>query len=778
MKPTCPARLPNSLQSRLLRVLLCLLLPGLSAGILTAASEPLRPHPASTEEPASNPVSASWPGIGCWFWTAEEFQPEGYKRFLDLHSRHSPFRLLTTSIRYPVEVTDSSVHDQIRRAAEYARQRGLALVMDLDVRLARQAFQEAHPEELQEIVRLREARLDGSQDVVLSEGSMSLGDHYTAGSRRAYETVSSRVLRVYSYRRGPRGIEPQSVEDITARCRILQADRKAVTVAVPAADPGQERFACLMAAFTLFTPDVFAPHLPAFEKRILRQYADVPLAGACKDEWGFPGRFQIRAEDVWFSRFMAEDYARRRPGHDLARDLLLMVQGGQGQEAERAAAVNHYMEAFWQKNRDIELEFFRSVKETFGAEAVAATHPTWFPFPDEREVFKNGLDWWFCRRDLAQTDETTPFGARTALAKKWNSPLWFNMYYNSAREPYDRQLWSSVLSGGRINFHPVYPGPAEKRTTSLLSGNLLSADFRVQLLNHIARAPVDCPAAVIFGHPAALHWAGRKAGDVGLEVCEGLWQAGYYADLIPSSEIGTGALEISADGRIRYGRQEYAADILYHPEFERQELGSFFTRAAARGKTALYRVGDWTRDFEGNRVDGNAALPAAMRAFESSAIVAEVIAHLRSRGLEPQTPGRMQSSSGFPEVMTPDPAGICRLLDGTVILASGFREVLGDPIRRNIRLQGKKIRVDAVGLAAVRLGRDGRVEAMAAGGLRRFHSPGLSLDLDSPADIALWKDATGRWTGIIHQPEGDVPSALKKITRSWKRISPPRPFLP
>ena len=87
-----------------------------------------------------------------------------------------------------------------------------------------------------------------------------------------------------------------------------------------------------MAALTLFTPAVFAPHLAEFERGILTQYADVPLAGACKDEWGFPGRFTIRTDDLWFSRFMADAYATRRPGHDLVRDLLLMAKGERGRE--------------------------------------------------------------------------------------------------------------------------------------------------------------------------------------------------------------------------------------------------------------------------------------------------------------------------------------------------------------------------------------------------------------------------------------------------------------
>jgi hypothetical protein len=113
------------------------------------------------------------------------------------------------------------------------------------------------------------------------------------------------------------------------------------------------------------------------------------------------------------------------------------------------------MEMNWQRNAHVEVEFHRAVKDVFGHEALSATHPTWWPTPNRNEVFKNGLDWWAAKRDLAQTDETTPFCIRTALTKKWHSPLWFNMYYARAIEPYGQELWSNVLAGGRVNNHPL-----------------------------------------------------------------------------------------------------------------------------------------------------------------------------------------------------------------------------------------------------------------------------------------------------------------------------------
>jgi len=57
---------------------------------------------------------------------------------------------------------------------------------------------------------------------------------------------------------------------------------------------------------------------------------------------------------------MAGEYARRRPGHELERDLLLMVKGENQRDGERAAAINHYMEMNWQRNGEVEAAFYQS----------------------------------------------------------------------------------------------------------------------------------------------------------------------------------------------------------------------------------------------------------------------------------------------------------------------------------------------------------------------------------------------------------------------------------
>lgn len=749
----------------------------LTLGLCMAAEsqEPLRSLRVELPNQYHNVIKTSWPGIGCWFWSEEEFKPEGYKRFLDLHEKHSGFGLLTTSIRYPVEVTDPKVHDQIKAAAEYARQRGMGVVMDLDVRLARQAFQDKHPDELQEIVRLREVPLAGAGEVSLAIEALNLGDHYTFGTR-GYDSVSARVVRVYSYVAGADGVDPSTVRDITDRVKVGQADAKGVRVTVPCTAEEQGRTACVLAAFTLFTPDVFGPHLEEFERAILKQYADVALAGACKDEWGFPGRFEPRRDDLYYSRFMAEAYAKRRPGRDLARDFLLMVKGQKGGAGERAAAINHWMEMNRERNGEVETAFYHSIKEVFGKEAMAATHPTWFPYPNENEIFKNGLDWWVARRDLAQTDEGTPFSARTALAKKWQSPLWYNMYYDPSVSAYEQDIWRHALGGGRLNFHPLWPSSMGTLRTSLLSGKLLAAECRVRLLNYISTAPIDCPVAVIFGHPSALNWAGSGFADAGLDVVNGLWAEGFYADLIPSSEITLGNLKPRSNGRLQYGPQQYAAAVLYHPQYERPALAKLFRTVSVMDKTALFQVGEWTADFEGKPFDGALALPPAMKATDATNAVRQIIAHLRSAGVAPQTPCTMRGGSGFQASMMPKPSGQCRLLDGTIILASGEKDVMGDPIQKTLMVNGHKVAFDAIGIGAVRLDKKGKLAAMAAGGLKSFRGGGVSIGLPERVDVALWRDDRGRMRGVIQGWTGPIPAALTALTADWLRLAVPKPF--
>jgi len=76
-------------------------------------------------------------------------------------------------------------------------------------------------------------------------------------------------------------------------------------------------------------------------------------------------------------------------------------------------------------------------------------------------------------------------------------------------------------------------------------------------------------------------------------------------------------------------------------------------------------------------------------------------------------------------------------------------------------------------VAAVRFGPDGRLDAMAAGGLKSFKVSNLTIELAERADVAIWHDTDGQWHGILQDLDGPVPEPLERITTKWIRLTVP-----
>jgi hypothetical protein len=717
------------------------------------------------------------PVLGVWVWTKDDLAHDGYKKPIDLAARHSPFNLLITFLRFPdKEVTDVEVHNQVKLAADYGIAQGVALIADIDVRAARRAFQSRYPGELQQMLRIKEAPLPDAGQVEVSIPSLDLNDHYSDGTIPHHMPLSGALLRVISYRKGAGGIEAASITDITRDCAVVEASKDAVTVKLPSANAAKNRgsHAAVFAAFTHLYPDIFSPRLSEFQRGLLKQYSDIRLAGACKDEWGFPPYYprfyRLGTQDFWYSAHLAKAYSEHTRGRNFLDDALLMAYGLEGQEKQRQTAINHFTEMCRQRNVALEDDFYHAVKSVFGKNAAVTVHPTWWPFPDRNEFRKNGLDWWAVTRDWAQTDEVTPFAVRTALSKKWKSPVWYNMYY---KQDLAVQMWGSVLAGGRIDYLPFQ---------SLSNAELLQAESRIRLLNYITRSPLDCPVAVIFGHAGAMNWAGPHYNDVGMDLVDRLWKEGYAADLIPTSEIENGSLRIDEKGRVCYGDQKYAAAVLYHPELERTSVAGFFKKAG-RGDTALFRVGLWTRDFDGLPVNGEKLLPVTMAdSGNVDAVQAGLLAALKKKQIPVQTPATAVLDNTFFKLRdfesksyAPPTSGRSRLIDGTVIQVAGTINVGGDPIVTDIQIRDRVVSIDAIGVAAVRLNDKGQLEALAAGGLKHVKSGSFEISLDERVDIALWIDGKGDWQGVLQGTTAAIPKPLWNITKRWTRLRVPPP---
>lgn len=736
-------------------------------------------YQSDLDKPTLGSKKETLPTLGCWFWSEKEFEPDGFQPFIDQVSTHSAYNYLTTSIRAPKkEVTDNDVHDQIKAASQYATDRNISMIMDLDVRLARKKFMELYPDELQEMLILKEVELSANTPIETTIKSIDLGDHYTHQTTN-YIALKGSVVRIYAYTRDSLGIDATSLKNITDDCKELFISKDSIRIQLPLNTNGNKRKACIMTSFTHFTPDVFAPHIIDFQHEIIKQYGDTQLAGACKDEWGFPPNFtgNPTKNQFWFSKHRAEAYNKKTNGRELIADCLLMSLGIKGQENQRNYAINNFMEMSWQRNGAIENAFYNSVKEVFGPKGIVATHPTWWPYPDLREFKKNGLSWWVATRDWAQTDEMTPFAIRTALAKKWRSPIWYNMFYAKNRTPYEESVWSSILAGGRINYHRPYPTESkEDSRTELLRGDLMKAESKVRLLNYISESPIDSRVAVIFGHAAAMNWTNDAYNSVGLEVANRLWERGYPTDLIPSSEIENKNIYIDDEGWVCYGLQRYSSVILYNPEFEKPSTSVLFNKVK-KGTTQLYKVGQNTKNFNSEVITSENNLPESLaKSYDVTSVVSEVTHYLQSQNISPQTPANLKLKGFRHTSPAPPTTGFCRLIDGTLIQVAGSKNVAGDTITSTVNINNHTVSFDAIGIAAVRLDTNGNPNTISAAGLKHFKSGNFEIHLKSRVDIALWKDESNQWIGVIQGHNGVIPKELLSITKKWKQLTIPKPL--
>jgi hypothetical protein len=304
---------------------------------------------------------------------------------------------------------------------------------------------------------------------------------------------------------------------------------------------------------------------------------------------------------------------------------------------------------------------------------------------------------------------------------------------------------------------------------------------RLRMLDFITRAPLNCPVAVVFGHSCAMNWAGPSYNRVGLEIASALCAGGYPADLIPSSLVGVSALRLDNDGYVCLGSQRYRAVVLYQPEFGDEPELAFFERAA-RGRSAVFLIGDWTRDSDARPASAMQRLGRSVRAHRDDATSAEAVARFLEEAGVPRVTGwslRLQGWGQSSKVRhaAPPTDGHSTLTDGTYVRIAGSKDPAGDPIRETFSWQGHPVTVDAVGVVAIRFAADGKVAALAAGGLKSLKTDGLEITMPERADLAFLNEANGKVRGVFQGMAGDAPATLLSITPDWQRLGVP-PLLP
>ncbi len=345
------------------------------------------------------------PDFGC-FW-GFNVEGEDYQTLFDAVEPTGAFDALTITLRsLPRFDGNVAAVAATKKAVEYAKERGVGAILDVDLRIARYDFEAARPELSQERIYFKELDLrtlgeaDGRGELTFE--APNLNDHY-AGARPFY-VRGARFVKAWRYRKNADGaVEPGSIVDVSAAFSVpttnapleknridfvdaTSRNRFGVPVDLATLDgvkPGNREglvklagktdladktksandgdFLAVAVAFRYSCPDIFADETLELERRLYEQYRDVPALGVAKDEWGFPPSFdrQNRLDDFWYS-----EATRRAYSAAFGADELNNSSGSDGSSDSKGT-----IDAAGAGSRDLVDDLFLAFRPQVGREA-------------------------------------------------------------------------------------------------------------------------------------------------------------------------------------------------------------------------------------------------------------------------------------------------------------------------------------------------------------------------------------------------------------------------
>jgi hypothetical protein len=676
------------------------------------------------------------PQILYWKWDRKTLEEKTYRAKIDDICGRSVFtHIYVSPVWSEHEICDPLTVEAFHDAARLFRERDRWLVLDIDVRTARKTYAERYPDHLLWLWQTQEVKLPKKGARVTFKESPS-GDHYGT-----YPVLDSRLVKVFLYKVGRNGNRvPDTLREAgPGEFSATRESKDLCVVDIPGGPEGVTH-AFAIVAFQYEYPDIFSPKLVPFLEELVDLYRDAPLGGACLDEWGYPPYpgfgFSRAWKDPWYRSGEDEDA--------FARNALDVVRPAAGDAVRPDILSIERTKIVRDRCAEIENRFSDKVKGTWGGEAFVGVHPTWHaidPVQNAPEIWKNGFDWFDVRRDYAQTDEFTPYPVRLALAHKWGDRPFFNMWYTCGSldiDTYITESWTNARYGGRTHVLG-YECPNETDSVmELAPPGLLEKVSKVEeaiaLLNRVQESVAHSNVLIVLGTNAAVSpstnhidngkWDLTRGTFVdAFQIAETLWRFGYICDLVPSTEIESGALTVGENGRPGLGRNEYEAVLFVGPEYS-SEAALVFLERVCSGSVPLLMVGETARDSAGRDVRARFRKIAGKGSVWNYVPTGmQLDMWLRRKGIRPN---ELDGGAYFN--------------DGMVVFTSHTRRPSGTPLRIDCEVDGRRVEAEAEDLFAIRLDGEGEVDRLAAGSLSFVRIGGEeALRKDPPEDTVREK---------------------------------------
>lgn len=406
--------------------------------------------------------------------------------------------------------------------------------------------------------------------------------------RRSGENGEHKLFSAYALDKDGAYVKAAALDNVHTQA-LKKGNGYEIAVTFRGAKAGQTVAVCI--GFPQPIVDLAHPMLIPYFKDMVRHALELGADGVFSDEWGYdmilkivqPNPYddtELNLRHVSYSVWFEEKY-RETTGEPLFENLLSLFYAVD-KGTRRKDVINGYLKTLRLLCTENEGQMYDAVKEIMGQDAFWGVHPTWWGSVDSLnfEFLKNGFYWWDAKRDYAQTDEMILYSIRTALAHRFSSPVWYNMWYSMGTRDintYYEETWRNLRYGGRTHYLG-YECPNEAVVLELKPQGMLESieemDARVRMFDGVVSQP-DCRLLILFGYESVSNWA-----DIGMEIpflpqnprldrvlntTNELFQS-ILCDLVPSYAVENGTLFLNRKGKAQYGTQEYDAVIALYPE--------------------------------------------------------------------------------------------------------------------------------------------------------------------------------------------------------------------
>lgn len=527
-----------------------------------------------------------------WKWNHDIFDPDVMEQKVkDLTSRTEIGNIFIGMEWIHEDFCGPNITKAFKHGIDLLHKAGRKVMIECCIRGEGEEFYKSYPYEPAYLVSVYEGVADADGKISVPHEPVyhywrKTGEH---GEHKLYGAYRLTKSGEHSYSAA------EKLDDAESRA-VAEGEGFAIEIASASLKEGDTVAVAL--GFPQPLPDLAHPMLIPYFRKMAEHAKEVGADGVFSDEWGYDIILKIETPnpyDDWklsirhlsYSDYFEKEFVKET-GESLKEHFIDLFYEGSEKRKDLIDGYMRAMRLICTRNED---GMYAAVKEIMGPDAFWGIHPTWWGNATKQyfEFFKNGFYWWDAARDIAQTDEMVSLPIRTALAHRFASPVWYNMWYSMGTRSiagYFPETWNNLRYGGRTH-HLGYECPNESVVLEFKPRGLLESieriEKRVRLFDDVCQQP-DCRLLLFFGFEAVSNWAdvGREApwGPESprlmkvLTSCNELFPQ-MLCDLVPSYSVENGSLFINENRKAQYGTQEYDAVIAYYPQRLTQQAKDF-----------------------------------------------------------------------------------------------------------------------------------------------------------------------------------------------------------